>query len=81
MCKVCPECDSKTINDERQFCIKCGTEMVPMPTCNWCGDEFWPHMKYCGGCGRMRDDALNTSPPKRSLWEKLSGRKTSLAQQ
>ena len=74
---VCPKCNNIGYCAE-SFCNECGGRMVPMPTCNWCHKEIQPSYKYCGGCGRTREEALRTWPPAgrlekwlRKRWEAL----------
>jgi hypothetical protein len=59
----CPNCLKESYYE---FCSNCGTEMIPCPECNFCGDDLKRDQKFCTGCGRSREEALKTPPPEPS---------------
>jgi hypothetical protein len=34
-----------------QFHNRCGTRLSDIPHCLACGNEMWPHERFCSGCG------------------------------
>jgi len=61
--KICPKCEIEYGSFFANYCSECGSELVPLPHCNWCKNEISPHVKYCDGCGRERAEVINTFPP------------------
>ena len=60
MSKWCNICDGYAGG---KFCSKCGNEaVVEEPVCNWCNEGI-RYNKFCTGCGRTREEALETKPP------------------
>ena len=60
MSKWCKKCDGYAGGE---FCSRCGNKsVVEEPVCNWCNKKI-SYNKFCTGCGRTREEALNTEPP------------------
>lgn len=70
MANVCPNLGCSSTSGEPGFCYRCGSLMIPMPSCKWCRKELWPHELFCHRCGRGRHEAINGKPEKEKEKEK-----------
>ncbi len=61
----CPRCRVEKLNG--RFCSACGVKLDKIPTCGYCGTEIWSTAKYCSGCGKKKEDALDKATSNESI--------------
>lgn len=59
----CPQHPKMFTMPRQKFCNECGARLVEVPiiTCQHCDVMVNENDKFCGGCGRPREEALTKS--------------------
>lgn len=51
MSKYCTKCKGVSLGNLQKFCPNDGTELVNLPKCPKCSEEYLLHYKFCVKCG------------------------------